>query len=228
MHHCFRLNEWLGAGTTTNNVFPDDRRNGFKPDSAIDTILGLEPSHECLGTFAGVAATATQGNVFVRDDLRIIDDVLPRRTVAKARLRLVKGYAAIDTTGVSVDHLFLECSRNVPTIQANFPKYVYCGRLTCELTGAVGHDGVWGRMKWSPKRRHAPLLPVERMVRLHAPYRDPKKCSQSKASSSPPRRRPTPRKAHPTTSAYLGVVLPSRLLKPPGKSSSSVANKPFI
>ena len=39
-------------------------------------------------------------------------------------------------------------------------------RLTCELTGAVGYDGVWGRMKWSPKRRHAPLLPVERMVRL--------------------------------------------------------------
>jgi hypothetical protein len=37
--------------------------------------------------------------------------------------------------------------------------------LTCELTGAVGYDDVWGRMKWSPKRRHAPLLPVERMVR---------------------------------------------------------------
>lgn len=36
--------------------------------------------------------------------------------------------------------------------------------LTYELTGAVGYDNVWGRMKWSPKRRHAPLLPVERMV----------------------------------------------------------------
>ena len=37
--------------------------------------------------------------------------------------------------------------------------------LTCELTGAVGYDAVWGRMKWSPKRRHAPLLPVKRLVR---------------------------------------------------------------
>lgn len=25
--------------------------------------------------------------------------------------------------------------------------------ITCELTGAVGHDGVWGKMKWSLKRR---------------------------------------------------------------------------
>jgi hypothetical protein len=40
-------------------------------------------------------------------------------------------------------------------------------RSTSELTGEVGYDDVWGRMKWSRKRRHAPLLPVERMVRRH-------------------------------------------------------------
>ena len=46
-----------------------------------------------------------------------------------------------------------------------FSQFLFAGGLTCELTGTVGYDGVWGRMKWSPKRRHAPLLPVERMVR---------------------------------------------------------------
>ena len=43
-------------------------------------------------------------------------------------------------------------------------------RLTCESTGTVGQDDGWARMEWRPKRQHAPLLPVERMVRPHRTY----------------------------------------------------------
>lgn len=39
--------------------------------------------------------------------------------------------------------------------------------LTCKSSGVVGYDDVWGRRRWSPKRRKAPLLPVERTVRPH-------------------------------------------------------------
>ena len=120
MPHCFRLNDWLGACPGTTNVLPDHRRDGFRPDTASGAILGIEPVHERLGTLARIAATTTQRNVLFRDDLRIIDDVLPRWTIAKARRCFPKGDAAVNTGGVSFDDHPLKRSRYVPAIQASF------------------------------------------------------------------------------------------------------------
>src|SRR3990167_9097400 len=39
--------------------------------------------------------------------------------------------------------------------------------LTFELTGTLWCDGIWPRMKWRGKWRHAAMCPVERMVRRH-------------------------------------------------------------
>lgn len=38
-------------------------------------------------------------------------------------------------------------------------------RLTFELTGPLWRGGIWPRMKWRAKCRHAAMGPVERMVR---------------------------------------------------------------
>ena len=45
---------------------------------------------------------------------------------------------------------------------------LYWWGLTFELTGALRRDGIWPRMKWRGKWRHAAMCPVERMVRPQA------------------------------------------------------------
>ena len=81
-----------------------------------DAIARLKPDGKSFGAFAGVASEAAEHDVLFRDDASIIDDVLPRRTVATRDRHWEERGTAIDARTIPLDHLKLQPGRDAPTV----------------------------------------------------------------------------------------------------------------
>jgi hypothetical protein len=73
-------------------------------------------------SFAGVASTAAQGDVFKGDDGFIIDDVFPTGSRALGHFGGCERLSAVHTHGVSGSDLLLESGGDVPVVRQFMPK----------------------------------------------------------------------------------------------------------
>jgi hypothetical protein len=67
----------------------------------------LKPHRKGLCAFAGVAPDAAKDDVLFRDDASIIDDVLPRRTVATRGRNLSEQGATVDARTIALNNVAL-------------------------------------------------------------------------------------------------------------------------
>lgn len=63
------------------------------------------------------------GNVFTRNDLCVVDDVLPRRLQSTVRSGPVKFTAAINARGIAVQDFPLEPVGDAPVVHARAPEW---------------------------------------------------------------------------------------------------------
>src|SRR5262245_48186899 len=94
----------------------DDGCHRLASDAASHAVLGPKPISNAIGAFARIACDAASRDVLRRNDARIVDDVLPRRSVAPMPRSRRKLHPAVDAAAVALDHLALQPARDAPAV----------------------------------------------------------------------------------------------------------------
>ena len=79
-------------------------------------VLCLKPHRKALLSFAGIATTATEGDIFSGNDAHIVDDVFPTWCRPLGSLCKGKLVSAINAHGISFTNFLFKPFWNVPTI----------------------------------------------------------------------------------------------------------------
>jgi hypothetical protein len=95
----------------SNNI-----RYGFPANSATLAVVGRKPNFQKLCPLAGVTREATKGDVFTRDNSRVVDDMFPSRRRLSRPVR-IETHHAINAFRVTAAYFRFKRRGNVPTVR---------------------------------------------------------------------------------------------------------------
>ena len=113
---CWRMGLFPKKGKSRLKCRPHHQRNRFTGNTSVCAVAGLKPIRKVLGALAGVAPDATTRDVLAGDDACVVDDVLPRGSLASICHVCGELDATVDTAPVALHHLTLQPVGNPPSV----------------------------------------------------------------------------------------------------------------